>query len=109
MIESSELFEWDAGNIQHVMFDHPDRENTREEIESIFTSIHFESEFDRLDPKTGEPRYYTLGLGTQDVVKYVVFVVRNGKFRPITCYPADQEQRRKYHERVSQSASEKDD
>lgn len=99
-------FEWDAGNIRHVMYDHPERGNTRAEIESIFNSPHFQSEFDREDPKTGELRYYTLGVGTEGVVKYVVFVIRNGKIRPITCFTADSEQRSKYYERVSSQATQ---
>lgn len=100
-------FEWDEGNLRHILQDHPERENTVVEIESIFTDPYFEVVFDRLDPNTQEPRYCGVGRGTSGKEKYVVFVVRNGKFRPITCRRAQAKQRKAYYEIVNSTSSQK--
>lgn len=100
-------FIWDEGNIKHIILDYPGRNNTVTEVEHIFTDIDFTGDFDRLDPKTGEPRYWGMGLGTENVIKYVVYVVRNGKIRPVTCYTAKRKQRDLYHEQANTSRGEK--
>ncbi len=98
------LVEWDEGNTKHVLVDHPERGNTIEEVESILQEPNRITKFDRLDSKTGEPRYFTLGVGTEGIVKYVAFVVRNGKIRPITCHQASKKQRA-YYERANTTSS----
>lgn len=99
------LFEWDEGNTKHVLLDHPERGNTIEEVEAILQDENRITKFDRLDPMTNEPRYFTLGVGTEGIVKYVAFVLRNGKIRPITCYKASKKQRA-YYERAHTTSSE---
>jgi hypothetical protein len=34
-------FEWDMGNLKHVIDDHPERENTVQEVESVFSDPNF--------------------------------------------------------------------
>lgn len=99
-----EEFQWDEGNITHVVGDHPERDNTREEVESIFQDPKRQIRFDRLDPKTGEKRFFVLGIGTEGLLKYVAFVVRNGKIRPITCYRATKKNQADY-ERANTTSS----
>lgn len=98
-------FEWDEGNLQHIIHDHPERENTVAEVESIFTDPYFKAVFDRPDPVSQEPRYCGVGRGTTGKEKYVVFVVRNGKIRPITCHRAKVKQRKAYYEIVNSASS----
>jgi len=56
-------FEWDDGNIKHIIKDHPERENTIEEVESIFHDPHFIIAFNRTD-ENGEERYSGVGVGS---------------------------------------------
>lgn len=95
-------FEWDEGNLQHIILDYPERANTVEEIESIFGDRYFRPIANRVDVNSDEQRYGGVGVGTQGIEKYVAYVVRNGKISPITCYTAKRKQRLKYHEIIEQ-------
>lgn len=101
-------FDWDEGNINHVIQQYPERGNTIEEVESIFLDKNFIGDFDREDPRTGELRYWGMGIGTQGILKYVVYVERIDKIRPITCYVAKRNQRHLYHERANTTPKQED-
>jgi uncharacterized DUF497 family protein len=94
------LFDWDEGNTKHVVYDHPERGNTQEEVESLFYDPFFRPTPDRTG-KYGEQEFSGVAIGTEGIEKHVVFVVRNGKIRPITCRRATRKQRVAYHEIVS--------
>lgn len=96
-------FEWDEGNLQHIILDHPERGNTVEEVESIVTDPYFRGIANRVDDVSQEQRYGGVGIGTQGIEKYVAYVIRNGKIRPITCYPAKPKQRQKYYEFIERA------
>lgn len=97
-------FQWDTGNVKHVIEDYPNRENTVEEVESIFYDDHFIAVPDRID-KFGEQQYHGLGTSNLNTVKYVVFVVRNGEIRPISCRTASRKERLRYDETVRKKES----
>jgi uncharacterized DUF497 family protein len=88
-------FQWDSGNIKHVIYDYPERENTIEEIESVFTDPNFLPTPDRVDSR-GEQQYSGVGLSNQNRLLFVAFVVRNGQIRPISCRPAGRKSRNQY-------------
>ena len=102
-------FDWNEGNIRHIVHDHPERGNTVEEVESLFDDEYFIGGFDRDDPLTGEQRYWGIGIGTQGIVKYVVYVDRNDKIRPITCHTAKRNQRQFYHEQAEAKRAQQTD
>jgi len=43
-------FQWDAGNIKHIIQDYPDRDNSTNEVESIFTDIYAEIKNVKIQP-----------------------------------------------------------
>lgn len=88
-------FQWDGGNIKHVIQDYPERENTVEEIESVFTDPHFLPTPDRVDSR-GEQQYSGVGLSNQNRLLFVAFTIRNGQIRPISCRPASRKSRNQY-------------
>ncbi len=87
--------------MKHVLSDHPERENTVEEVESVFLDPHFRAVPDRTDGE--EQQYSGVGVGNDGLAKHVVFVIRNGQIRPITCRPASRKQRGKYEELRNQT------
>ncbi|WP_460673660.1 BrnT family toxin [Larkinella ripae] len=56
-------------------------------VESIFYDLNFIAVPDRID-KAGEQQYHGLGISHLNTIKYVVFVIRNGEVRPISCRTA---------------------
>jgi uncharacterized DUF497 family protein len=90
-------FDWNEGNLKHVIDDYPVRGNSIEEVESLFLDNNFVAIPDRID-KFGEQQYHGVGISNQNRVLYVVFVIRNDKIRPISCRPASQKERNKYYE-----------
>lgn len=92
-------FQWDSGNIKHVVYDHPERGNTLEEVESVFTDVHLSVLPNRIDPNQ-ESRFKAIGVSNQGRVLVVVFVVRNDLIRPISCWPANQKTRKRYYESI---------
>jgi hypothetical protein len=99
------LFDWDEGNIKHVVHDHPERGNTVEEVESLFSDPYFEPLPDRIG-NYGEQEFSGVAVGNEGIEKHVVYVIRNGKIRPITCRPATRKQRKAYYEIVNQRSRE---
>ena len=90
-------FQWDAGNTSHIIDDYPERGNTTNEIESLFADPYFSSLPDRVDSR-GEQQYNAVGDSNQNRLLYVVFSIRNGYIRPISCRPASRKERNRYVE-----------
>lgn len=88
-------FQWDAGNIRHVIDEYPERGNTTDEIESLFADHTFVPRPDRMD-SWGEQQYNAIGRSNQNRLLYVVFSVRNNQIRPISCRQASQKERNHY-------------
>ncbi|AQG80638.1 BrnT family toxin [Spirosoma montaniterrae] len=91
------LFQWDAGNIRHIVNDHPERDNTITEVESLFEDPYFRPLPDRVDRYNGEQQFSGVAIGNEGIEKHVVYVIRNGQIRPITCRRATRKQREQYH------------
>jgi uncharacterized DUF497 family protein len=88
-------FQWDSGNIKHVIQDYPERANSIEEVQSVFNDPKFRPLPDRVDSR-GEQQYSGVGLSNQNRLLFVAFSVRNGQIRPISCRPAGRKARDKY-------------
>lgn len=98
-------FDWDDGNTKHVIHDYPERANTKEEVESLFTDPNFLPTPDRVDSR-GEQQYSGVGLSNQNRLLFVAFSIRNGQIRPISCRPASRKSREKYDQDKSNSEQE---
>ena len=92
-------FQWDAGNTQHILDNYPERENTIDEVESVFEDTHFITLPDRVD-EFGEQRYHALGLSNRNTIKLGVFVIRNDEIRPVSCRTASRKERKLYYEEI---------
>ena len=88
-------FQWDIGNIKHIIQDYPERENTIEEVESVFADPNFRPTPDRVDSR-GEQQYSGVGLSNQNRMLFVAFTIRNGHIRPFSCRPASRKSRNQY-------------
>ena len=88
-------FQWDSGNIKHVIQDYPERANSIEEVESLFNDPNFQPVPDRIDSR-GEQQYSGVGRSNQNRLLFVAFSVRNGQIRPISCRPAGRKARDNY-------------
>ncbi|SEJ42881.1 Uncharacterized conserved protein, DUF497 family [Dyadobacter sp. SG02] len=91
-------FEWDPHNLRHVIEDHPERKNTVEEVESVFDDPN-------LVIKTGtrlggEQRFNAVDTGNSQIINVVVFTVDKRLIRPISCWPANKQTIRYYHENI---------
>lgn len=91
-------FEWDYHNLRHVIDDHPERENTVDEVESIFRDPHLIISVGRRD--TGEQRFEAVGRGNSQIVKVVIFSFNDLKIRPISCWSANKQTTRYYYENI---------
>jgi uncharacterized DUF497 family protein len=92
-------FEWDDGNYNHVILDYPERNNSVEEVESIFEDPCLFVKLNKID-EHGEKRFYGIGTGNDDNEKFVVFVFRNDKIRVISCRRANKKERKIYYENI---------
>jgi uncharacterized protein len=92
------LFELDSNNLQHILIDYPERENTVSEVESIFDDPNLIIKIGRR--RGDEQRFYAIGMGNSQKVRYVVFTVNNGHIRPISCWPANRQTPREYYENI---------
>jgi uncharacterized DUF497 family protein len=92
---STNAFQWDNANRKHAIYDHPERDNTQDEIESLFDDPAFVA---MDDPKhsNDEKRYNAVARSNQNRILFVVYVVRDGYIRPISCRPANQNERNEY-------------
>lgn len=88
-------FQWDKGNENHIINQYPVRANTIDEVESLFyDSIPLAL----LDPEHSgqEERFKLVARSNQNRILLVVYVIRNGQIRPISCRPASQNERNRY-------------
>lgn len=92
-------FQWDNGNIKHIIHDYPERTNSIEEIESVFVDPHFRITPDQID-SFGEQRFEGVGLSNRGRVLAVIFAYRNDQIRPISCWPANRSTRKRYHDSI---------
>lgn len=91
-------FEWDYHNLRHIIYDYPERENTVEEIESIFRDPDLILSVGRRNAV--EQRFEAVGRGNSQNVKVVIFSVNNGIIRPISCWSANKQTTRYYYENI---------
>jgi uncharacterized DUF497 family protein len=92
-------FQWDKGNIDHIIHQYPNRANTIEEVESLFTDPKFIVNPNQID-SFGEQRFEGVGLSNKGRVLAVIFAYRNDQIRPVSCWPANQSTRKRYYERI---------
>lgn len=89
-------FDWDIGNMKHLFIDYPERFNTKEEVEAIFSDPNFmvkpSGEVDR------EQRFTGVGYGLEETLKVVIFVIREDRIRPISCWQAKSKRQKEYDE-----------
>lgn len=99
------LFQWDDGNRKHAIDAHPERNNTQDEIESLFDDPAFVA---APDPKHSEyeDRFNAVAVSNQSRVLFVVYIIRDGYIRPISCRPANRNERKNYDQTGQQRASE---
>lgn len=88
-------FQWDMGNEKHIIDDYPLRANTIEEVESLF---YDPIPLALLDPEHSgqEERFKLVARSNQNRILLVVYVIREGQIRPISCRPASQNERNRY-------------
>lgn len=92
-------FQWDNGNIKHIIHDHPERANSIEEVESVFDDPYLRVTPNRID-LLGEQRLEGVGLSNQGRILAVIFAYRNDQIRPISCWPANRSTRKRYHDSI---------
>ena len=90
-------FQWDDANTQHVMEDYPERENTVEEVESIFDDPNIVIVPDKIS-KRGEQEYSGVGYSNKNVIRFLAFTLRNNEIRVFSCRIANKKERAKYYE-----------
>jgi uncharacterized DUF497 family protein len=92
---NTNTFQWDDGNRQHAIYDHPERNNTQDEIESLFDDPAFVSASDP-EHSEYEERFNAVAHSNQNRILFVVFVIRDGYIRPISCRPTNRNERNEY-------------
>lgn len=90
-------FQWDDDSTQHVIEDYPERENTVEEVESIFDDPNLVIVPDRIS-KRGEQEYSGVGYSNKNVIRFLAFTLRNNEIRVFSCRIASKKEREKYYE-----------
>lgn len=90
-------FQWDDANTQHVIEDYPERENTVEEVESVFDDPNLVIVPDRIS-KRGEQEYSGVGYSNKNVIRFLAFTLRNNEIRVFSCRIANKKERAKYYE-----------
>jgi len=88
-------FQWDMGNQSHIIDEYLSRANTIDEVESLF---YDPAPLALPDPEHSdqEERFKLVARSNQNRVLLVVYVIRNGQIRPISCRPANQNERNRY-------------
>jgi uncharacterized DUF497 family protein len=89
-------FEWDEGNREHVLADHPERGNTIEEVESVFYDPWLTLKLNRIVNE--EERFMAVGEGAGGTIRVVVFIFQNDLIRPISCWEANKKVKSQYYE-----------
>ncbi len=95
-------FQWDAGNTHHIVDHYPQRDNSTDEVESLFNDPNFRPLPDRIDA-LGEQRYKAVALSNLNRFLYVAFTIRNDQIRPISCRPASRKERERYDQITQKS------
>lgn len=90
-------FQWDDANTQHVIEDYPERENTIEEVESVFDDFNLVIVPDRIS-KRGEQEYSCVGYSNKNVIRFLAFTLRNNEIRVFSSRMANKKERAKYYE-----------
>jgi len=85
-------FDWDQGNHQKNFLKHG---ITNREIESIFDDPH-KLVAEDLKHSESEMRYICIGRSEFERILYAAFTIRNGKYRVISCRPANKKNRGQY-------------
>jgi len=98
-------FQWDAANIKHIVQDYPDRDNSTSEVESVFADPYLQVKVSR-PGAGGEERFQAVGLSNRFRVCSVVFVIRDGQIRPVTCWPSKAKVRNEYAHYVQEKKQE---
>ncbi len=86
-------FEWDDGNITHLAL----HQVTPTEFEQVLNSDPLDLDYELIDH---EERYRAVGLTSGGRLLSVVFMVRNGKVRGITAFPASTLDKKAFLERT---------
>ena len=102
---SSTRFQWDKGNRQHVIDAYPKRENSQNEVESLFDDPYFRSMPD-LAHSQDEVRFNAVTRNNQNHILFVVFIIRDEYIRPISCRRASSKQRDRYVKITTEKESE---
>ncbi|NIJ55267.1 BrnT family toxin [Dyadobacter arcticus] len=91
-------FEWDQNNIKHVCEDYPERKNTISDVESVF----YDPNLLPVEKKQvgREQRRYAVGLSSSGVICFVIFTIGERRIRPISCWPANSQTKRRYYENI---------
>ncbi len=94
-------FQWDEGNLKHIIQDYPDRDNSTGEVESVFADPFVLIKSARASAD-GEERFQAIGLSNRFRVCSVVFIIRNGQIRPLSCWPSKAKVRNQYAQNVQE-------
>jgi uncharacterized protein len=89
-------FIWDEHNLYHILVEHKERDLSVAEIESVFADpdcLVREAGND----DTGEKQYFCVGLGNKNIVRFVLYNVRNGKIRPFSVRTAKRNKERQWY------------
>ena len=84
-------FQWDQGNLTKSAGKHG---VTPEEAEEIFFRAPWF--IDDTRPEDNEPRWAAIGHSERGRALRMLFTVRAGKIRPISCRPASRKERKAY-------------
>lgn len=93
-------FIWDEHNLYHILVEHKERDLSVSEVESVFDDPNCIVE-EAGNDKTGEKQFFCIGLGNKNIVRFVLYNVRNGKIRPFSVRTAKRNKERKlYYEQL---------
>lgn len=97
---SAEIFQWDSGNSIKIKKHHVGKQ----EVEDIFLNP-FVLGGKVIEPSHAEERWIIFGR-TGDYRKLsLIFTLRNGKIRPISCRPMRKEERKIYEEAFEENSN----
>ena len=81
-------FEWDSHNLPKVLEKYPERELTKEEIESVFDDENLFLEFARYDARRFTPYYLCLGISNKGrLLKLTFELTKNHLARIFHAHP----------------------
>ena len=95
-------FQWDMGNQGHIIDEYPLRANTIDEVKNLF---YDPAPLALPDPSHSgqEERFKLTARSNQNRILLVVYIIRNGQIRPISCRPASQNERNRYAQVIRKS------